>query len=352
MTGNSMIPNHMAKYSKDIHYRLLFFFLPLVICFYPFQIGFCQSSALSGKAFSDHFSTYLMDPEWVNKPIQYEPSVKEADLVITLEQNFSQLLIPLIQEYGKQHGLSIFIEEGTCGISAGKIRNKSVDIGSFCCPPGTTDRLPGLRFHTIGIGAVALIVHSDNPTKNISLDQARQIFSGNIRMWNKVNNSNTKKWTAETLIDPVVRLHCKTRLGHWRILLDNEELFGPDVEEVGAIPDMISVVANKRSAIGYEYIWCIYHYKDLGKVNILKIDGIHPSDQETLANNKYPLYLVLNLTTWEQEEQTKPNALKLVRYIREKVDSLDLKYHIVPVSKLKESGWKFRDQELIGEPAK
>ncbi len=46
--------------------------------------------------------------------------------------------------------------------------------------PGATDRLPGVRFHTLGIAAIAFLVHPQNPIDNISTEQVRRIFKGEI----------------------------------------------------------------------------------------------------------------------------------------------------------------------------
>jgi signal transduction histidine kinase len=65
------------------------------------------------------------------------------------------------------------------------LSRKAADIGAFCCAPGITDRLPGLRFHTLGIAAVVLLVHPDNPVDNISIGQAREIFMGETIRWSE-----------------------------------------------------------------------------------------------------------------------------------------------------------------------
>lgn len=302
-----------------------------------------------GPSFTDPLQTQSMPEVWIRQPIKYEKSEGDADLVLSLDQHLYDALQPLIQEYGKKHKLRIVVNEGTCGITSGALVNKTVDIGGFCCPPDKTDRLPGLRFHTLGIDAKALLVHPANPVDNISIGQARQIFRGEIRRWSELTTSNGGKG-PNLLIQPVTRLHCKLRPGHWRLLLDNEDMFDPGIQDVGAIPDMISQVALNPGAIGYEVLWNTIRYKDKGKVKAIRINGYSPYEAEHLISLRYPLYRVYNLATWEGKGVENPRAKGLVEYLLQHVENLDKAHNIIPASRLRKAGWKFKGNELTGEP--
>ncbi len=258
-------------------------------------------------------------------------------------------LLPIVQKYAKKHNLKIFVNEGTCGISAGMLTRKAIDIGGYCCAPGITDRLPGLRFHTLGIAPLALIVHPDNPIDNITISQARQIFQGEIYRWSELKTARGGKG-ANLPVQPVVRLHCKLRPGSWRLLLKDEDLFSPSLIEVGAIPDMISQVSANKRAIGYEVTWEVYRYKQKGRVKTLKINGYAPDELSHLLSGNYPLYRVYSLTTWEEEGVANPQAQKIVDYLLQQIEHLDSKFGVVPASHLRQAGWKFNGNELIGEP--
>ncbi|MEF9438396.1 MAG: substrate-binding domain-containing protein, partial [Candidatus Mariimomonas ferrooxydans] len=231
-------------------------------------------NGLEGEAFSDPSKQVQMPEEWIKKPVIYDKDNQGADLVISFNQQKYHTFLPLINEYAKKYGLNIKISEGTCGNSAGVLSNKSADIAMFCCPPGENDRLPGIIFHTLGVTPIALLVHPDNPIGNVTFKQAKDIFSGEIYKWSELQGS--KEQPGPNLsVRPVGRLHCKKRPGHWRLLLDNIDLFSPRLNEVGAIPDMIAVLSSNRGAIGYETLWMAhYKYKQRGKVKALKIDGL------------------------------------------------------------------------------
>lgn len=303
---------------------------------------------LGGPAFTDSSLIYEMDTEWKKQPIKYIPSDSNADIVITLDQHLYPALLPFIQDYAKENDLKISVREGTCGITAGMLSNKTGDIGGYCCPPGKIDRLPGLKFHTVGISPLALLVHPDNPVKNISIEEARQVFAGDIYNWSEMKTPSGSKGPNMS-VQPVGRLHCKLRPGHWRLMLDNQDLFSTSLQEVGAIPDMISKVASNKMSIGYVVIWNITRYKDRGAVRALNINGFSPYDLEHLISGNYPIYRSYYITTWEGKNVENPKAQQLVDHLLKQSEKLGKEHYIVPASRLKQAGWKFKGNELIGE---
>ncbi len=329
--------------AKKISYFILIVSLSFVLTllFIPLE----ASKNLKGKSFTDPSHQVQMPEEWVKQSLQK----KHEGLAINLDQQIFRMLVVHLKEYAKEHNLKLTITDSTCGNSSGMLRHKMIDIGGYCCPPGKMDRLPGLRFHTSGITPVAFIVHPDNPIDNISTEQARKIFMGEIRKWSELKTSDGRPG-PDVEIKPIGRLHCKTRPGHWRLLLDNENLFSLVMSEVGTIPDMISRVAAEPHAIGHAALWlATEYYKNEGKVNLLKIDGHAPGDLDFLLNGKYPAYKTFNITTWEGKGVENPDAEKLADFILKQVEQLDERYKIIPSSRLRKAGWKFKDNELVGD---
>jgi hypothetical protein len=341
------------KYNKSYLIRQLVVFMVLFLLAGTGAHALHDSNNnLRGLAFSDPTQVYEMSDEWKKQPIKYDPASANADLAVTLDQHLYPHVVPIIKQFATKHNLKIAVNEGTCGISAGMLSRKVVDIGGFCCSPGATDRLPGLKYHNVGIAALALIVNPDNPVDNITIEQARNIYSGDIYRWSQLKTTSGKRG-AEQEIQAVARLHCKLRPGSWRLLLANEDLFSPAINEVGAIPDMIYQVSINPRAIGYETMTAIYRYnayKKEGKVKTLKINGYAHDDTPNLLNGNYPLYRVISLTTWEGAGVENPHAQKLVDYIIREVEQLDSKFGIIPAARLKTAGWKFNGNELSGEP--
>jgi ABC-type phosphate transport system substrate-binding protein len=317
----------------------------LCVFFLALFTGAAFTAQAPESAFSDPDTVLDMPESWKNQPIQHDPSVGKADIVIHFNRQVYQALRPFIERFGKENDLKIVLTRSTCGITAGVLKNKRADIGMFCCPPGKTDRMPGLSFHTVGIMPLALLVHPKNSIDSITIEQARQIFQGEIHRWSELKDSKGRPG-MNTPIRVIARRHCKKRPGHWKLLLEESDLFSPRLQEVGAIPDMIYLVASNPAAIGYEVMQMVREFKDKGEVKPLKIDEV----ASNLLSARYPLYRTYVLTLWENEEARNPLAERLLEYILTNTEHIDPQYGIIPASSLRKSGWKFKGNELIGQP--
>ncbi len=316
--------------------------------------GRTLDTALRGAAFSDPSVQVKMPAEWVQKPVSFErwAEKEDADIAVTLEQDVYQTILPLIQKYAQETGVKIAVKEGTCGISAGMLERKSVDIGGFCCPAGKEDRLPGLAYHTLGIVSIAFLVHPDNPVDGVTVKELRDIYRGKTFRWSELKTSAGLPGPA-LVIRSIGRLHCPLRPGHWRLVLDQDRDFNPRMNEVGSIPDMIAQVGTHREAIGWEVLSMVERYRNMGKVKVLKINGYSPHNEQALAGLRYPFYRVYNITTWEGRNVKNPKAQNLVAWLMKAVERLDPdRFGFVSSDKLRNAGWKFAGDELIEEPVR
>lgn len=323
-------------------YRFCIFVLPLFGAGELLAVEHHHDS--HAETFSDPTVLTEVPAEWSEKPIQHLAKYQDTDLVVSLGQQSHPLFHDLILQYAEQNNLKIAVEQGTCGITSGRLLKKKVDVGAFCCPPGKDDRLPGLKFYSLGISPIALVVNPENPLQNVSTKQAKEIFEGQISNWAEISPGNSQ------LIKPVGRLHCKTRPGHWRALLKSEDDFSPRLFEVGVIPDMISQVSRSASSIGWETPLMVDAHREKGDVKVLNIDGHPPSDLENVLSGKYPLYRSYSLTAWTTKNKTNDEATKLILFLRQHVENIYKDISFIPVSQLKKAGWKFKGDELVGEP--
>ena len=307
------------------------------------------AAELQGEAFLDHTYVKSKKQEWINKAVSYDKKVTEADLVLSLGQQTYPSLAPLIKKMAKEKGIKVVIQKGSCGKTAKKLSRKSIDVGAFCCPPMKKDRLPGLTFHTIGIAPIAFVTHPSNPLKNISSVEAQDIYRGEYVQWSEVPSAKGLNIPG-VKIQPVVRLHCKKRPGHWRHLLKNEDLFSPRIFEVSVIPDMIKQVASNEAAIGIETMYMLDVYKKEGDLNVLTVDGKRPNEEKYVLNGEYPIYRTYNLTTWAGEGKNYKLAREFVAALKDYVAKNGEQYGYLSPEKLKKAGWKFNGDELIAEP--
>ncbi|MBU0676255.1 MAG: hypothetical protein KJ950_16570 [Proteobacteria bacterium] len=335
----------MQKISFMAKAGLLLIFMPLIFA----TICLANHQTLGGPAFSDPNQITETPEGWSTRPLTFDQDQLNYDLVITLDQHLYAALLPPIQAYAQAHNLNISVNDGTCGISYGKLVKKAVDISGFCCPPGSTDRLPGVEFHTLGIAAIAILVNIDNRLSTLSVEQTRDLFMGEIHRWSELEDEQSTSMLYP-IIRPVIRPHCKLRPGHWRLLLGEESLFSQESINVGTIEDMISMISEDPRAIGYEVLWNIERYNKGHKIKPLLINELSPTDQQAVIDNRYPFYRTYNLTTWTSPECKKPAAEALVLHLLKMVDLLDPQHGIISPAKLRTAGWVFRRNELVGEP--
>lgn len=325
-----------------MHY-LLRLLAALVMIMTMLGLPIYADDGLQGPEFSDPAITQDMPQEWRDKPITYDASMKEADLVIDFNQQLYPIFLPVLNKFAADEGIKIVVLEGTCGKSAGRISRKEVDLASFCCPPGKIDRLPDQQFHTIGIMPLSLLVNPENPVKGVTLDQARALYQGDITNWSELGGSNLP-------IKPLASLHCKLRPGHWRLLLGHEDLFGEDMLEVGEMSDMIALVASDKAAIGVETDLVAETFKERGEVRSLDINGNSTSDLQALLDLKYPLYRTFVFSSWSRADLSTDLSRKALKLIMDEAERRGPSIGLIPPSMLRKAGWKFEGDELIGEP--
>lgn len=304
---------------------------------------------LTGPEFTDPKVQVEMPGSWLEKDITRIDWARETDVAVTLDQQLYPALLPLIEQYAHEKQLKIAVQEGTCGISAGKLNKKQADIAGFCCPAGTSDRLPGLEFHTLAIAPLVILMHPDNPVDTLDRKTVQSMFLGDIVSWQEVGSQYNPHGTD--IIQPVGRLHCKNRPGHWRSILDNENLFSPRLNEVSTISNMISAVASDPFALGYETLWMTRREATQGDVKAVDINGVSPFDEQDVLKGRYPFYRVYNLTTWQPEHLANRYATELVTYLKNNIGQVDPKFGFIPYTQLQDAGWRFEREELIGGPA-
>ncbi len=305
--------------------------------------------SMRGIPFTASSTPISMPAAWQAQPIKHAAWAKGADLAILADSHIASFLVPLIKQYGREHGLKMAVREGSCGVAMGMLRQKRVDMGGFCCPPAASDRLPGLQFHTLGISPLAILTHPDLPLENLSSAEVRHIFQGRLLDWNRLE-SNHKPTGGAFFIQPVVRPHCKQRPGHWRLILDRVDDFSLQKTQVRTTADMIAQVGAYKGSIGYEEIWNLKRFRTRGMVRPIRVDGADPYDRAALLALKYPFYRVHNLTTWKGSEGADQRSQALIRYLLQHAAKADPEQLLIPPEELRRAGWIFRGTELVGEP--
>ena len=131
--------------------------------------------------------------------------------------------------------------------------------------------------------ALVFIVNPKNPVKNLTADQVRKIYTGEITNWKEVGG-------IDHTITPYIR---DADSGSQEKM---ETLVMAGLTMIEGLPETIGSVMlspyysieEDEYGIGYTpYFYCTAMVRDLIKVNVLSINGVVPT-KETLKANKYP----------------------------------------------------------------
>jgi phosphate transport system substrate-binding protein len=190
----------------------------------------------------------------------------------TSVEPFAELLA---EEYVSLHPHShIYVQGGgsTAGIEA--VKTHAANIGMSSRSLLLDEK--GLYVVTIAKDAIVIIVNPKNPIQDLSLEQARQIFSGQIKNWREIGAAP----------HPIVLVNREegsgTRESFQKFVMGKEEISLESLvqDSNGAIRQ---VVSNDPYAIGYISLGLVNE-----KVKPLKIAGVEPSLVH-IENGKYTL---------------------------------------------------------------
>jgi hypothetical protein len=115
---------------------------------------------------------------------------------------------------------------------------------------------------------------------------------------------------------------------------------------------MISQVSRSASSIGWETSLMVEYHQKKGDVKVLKIDGHSPAEIDYVLSGKYPLYRSYTLAAWDKKSKINQEAVKLIRYLQAHIEKVHKDINFIPVSRLKDAGWIFKGEEIVGEPGK
>jgi phosphate transport system substrate-binding protein len=188
----------------------------------------------------------------------------------TSVQPFAEMLA---EEYMGHHAQEkIFIQGGgsSAGVQAVRTEAAQVGMSSRNLTPSEQD-LIGVP---IAYDAIVIIVHPQNPIRNLGREEIRGVFSGKIRNWSEIGGKN----------HPITLVSREegsgTREAFQHLIMGKEEISLRALvqDSNGAIRQ---VIADDPNAIGYISLGLVND-----RVIALKIDGVEPS-VESIKAKKY-----------------------------------------------------------------
>ncbi len=172
-------------------------------------------------------------------------------------------------------GAQVYVQGGgsSAGIQAVGTGTAQIGMSSRAIKPSEMTTYPTLKPVAIAVDGIAIIVNPKNPVSNLTMNQTRDIFTGNVTNWNQVGGPDAK-------INVINREEGSgTRDGIQTIVLKGGNFSGGTVQSsTGAVRTAVSQDAN---AIGY-----ISSAEVDSSVKALSIDNVAPT-YDNIANRTY-----------------------------------------------------------------
>jgi phosphate transport system substrate-binding protein len=194
------------------------------------------------------------------------------------------VLPEIIKKFHDKTGIS-FSSVETPGASAGlkALMAGEVAIAGMTRALTRTEMASKPHFVVMGFDAVSIYVNPRNPLTNITKEQVKSIFTGEITDWQQVNG---RKGPIEVIISDPGRANVQD---FQRKVLDGAK-FGPAVRIIQAYDDILHYLAAHENVITFASVAL-----KRDDVKTIAFDGVTPS-QETVREGTYflrqPLVLV------------------------------------------------------------
>ena len=205
-------------------------------------------------------------------------------LVIKGSDTLGAKLMPLLAEAYKRAGhdvkFEIAAEGSTTGLAA--LLNGAADIGMSSRPAKTTEISEGLTKKVelkpaiVAYDAIALIVNTANPLKDLTRSNVEAIFTGEVTDWEDVGEKLGE-------ISVYTRNTSSGTYQDWKDLAMNKRDYAQNSQKLAGNEQIVSEVSKNPMGVGYVGL----AYAKAKGVKILSVDGIFPS-AETVKAKTYP----------------------------------------------------------------
>lgn len=164
----------------------------------------------------------------------------------------------------------------------------------------------------IGKEAFIFFVEEDNPVDNLSSEDIKKIYSGEITNWKELGGKNQKIIAFQRPEDSGSQVMMRYFMGDEE-LMEADTITRPNA--MGGIVKAVKQYHNEAGAIGYTFNYFLTGLNQEKGVKILSVDGIYPST-ETIKNGTYPI--IANLVVAKLQDNNKENVDKVIDFFLSK----------------------------------
>ena len=147
----------------------------------------------------------------------------------------------------------------------------------------------------IGSEAFVFFVHKDNPVENLTLEQIKGIYSGEITNWKEVGGHNEK-------IVPFQRNEGSGSQSMFLRLMGDTPVMEPDTQtRIGGMGEIIEEVADYKSkptSIGFSFRYYVEGMIKNPDIKLIAVNGVAPT-KENIQNGTYAIIAPVYAVTYE-----------------------------------------------------
>lgn len=166
------------------------------------------------------------------------------------------------------------------------------------------------KFTPIGREGFVFFVNKNNPINNLTSDEIRKIYSGEITNWKDVGGKNKR----------ILAFQRNEGSGSQSMLIrfmNGKKVKEPIFEDeeaasMGMIFDNVADYRNYNNSIGFSFRYYAEEIINNQDVKLISVDGIEPT-LENISNGTYPITTDFYAVTYE--ENTNPNVDKFIEWI-------------------------------------
>ncbi len=161
----------------------------------------------------------------------------------------------------------------------------------------------------IGTEAFVFFVHKDNPIEDLTTEQIKKIYSGEITNWAQIGGKNEEIAPFQRNKGSGSQSMLERFMGDTPIMEAPKELVN---DMMAGIIEKVSKYKNKTNSMGFSFRYYVEGIIKNPDIKMISIDGIAPTT-ENIKNGTYPIVTPIYAVTYE--ENTNENVAKLLDWI-------------------------------------
>ncbi|NIP72497.1 MAG: hypothetical protein GWO16_05450 [Gammaproteobacteria bacterium] len=209
------------------------------------------------------------------------------------------------------------------GIKKSRENRPGNETLGFACSPLSDEEVQaeGLTVYPTALEPLLILVNRANPVDDLSVEEVRAIFRGDIRNWKEVGGNDQP-------IVPLFRPHCSKRPGHWKTILPTLDLFRKDAFTVRSEAEVVQRVSDFTEGIGN--VGATWDFAAEDRVKVIEVSGTAPT-AEALKAGRYPFYQQLSAITHGKVSK-ELDALLLDAQTSDELRRVARQYEFVPLN--------------------